>query len=486
MPFDGIPVPSAPLTDVPVQGEGRPAPQNAATAPGFSAQFRSQPIAGMGVASHLYRPYLPDTPKQEKGFLGIEKPRFTLDSLWSFYPMFRLLGYACDPMYGVFKDYFRDVKIGLPFNSGLDREQRNKGNQSLPIQSLDKTKSSNSSPLRAGRSSNEPNSNPLPEQHVTAEIPKSNLSASQVKPSLLTRLNPFNFSDVRTYLNIGETAAFLALATRFYHKDKADLHTNLDLAVSAERGVVKEKLADNDLWQSQNPLVQSAMDRFKWQYRLRFASAPAFSIGLPWGILANAFVITAERTAFYRPIGFDLLKRAITEVQINNLDSHLAKEKLTDDLVKVMQQTRMDHRQPTIPLNQLNGLRPTLETIAQDIIDKRFGFAGALYIMGGGVIVPEDPEQTRINYEHVRQVGVSGIAKEAHDIQQTLKVTPAKTWEAHITAQRDAAAQSEKAPIAGSATREALLRQKAELLGRGPVHGGAVNEGRRGSAGMVM
>jgi hypothetical protein len=480
MPFDGIPMPSASLADVPVQGEGLAAPEKTASAPDFNAQFRAQPQAGMGVASHLYRPYLPESSKQEKGFLGIEKPRFTLDSLWSFYPMFRLLGYACDPMYGVLKDYFKNIGITRDANKVPSRAHENvSAALPLPLQGADSYDDYHEK-ISQNKSTSTPEiNNTLQETRQTSATP-------QAKPSLWSRLNPFDFSEVRTYLNIGETAAFLALATRFYHKDKADLHTNLDLAVSAERGVVKEKLADNDLWKSQNPMVQSAMDRFKWQYRLRFASAPAFSIGLPWGILANAFVITAERTAFYRPIGFDLLKRAVTEVQINNLDSGLAKDKLTDDLVKVMQQTRMDHRQPTIPLNQLNGIRPTLEVIAQDIIDKRFGFAGALYIMGGGVIVPEDPQQTRINYEHVRQVGVSGVAKEAHDIQQTLKVTPAKTWEAHITAQRDAAAQAEKAPIAASASRESLLRQKAELLGRGPVHGGAVNEGRRGSAGMVM
>jgi hypothetical protein len=287
-------------------------------------------------------------------------------------------------------------------------------------------------------------------------------------------------------LNAAETALFLGLATANYVKDKRDLHTNLDLAVAAERGLVSEEIEDWHLRASKNPIIQSVMDRHKWQYRLRFGSAPWFSIGLPFGILANAFVITAERTVFYRPLAYDLLKRAVTDVQINNMDSGLTQARLSDDLVKVLQQERMDHRQPTLTNEQIKGIRPTIDLIAKDIIDKRFGFAGAIYIMGGGVIVPEDPQQTRLNYEHVRQVGVSGIAREARDIQERLKVGPSRVWQAHIAAQRDAAQEADTRIIAGSATREALLRQKGELLARGPVHGGAVPEGRRGSAGMAI
>ena len=233
-------------------------------------------------------------------------------------------------------------------------------------------------------------------------------------------------------------------------------------------------------------MIQSAMDRHKWQYRLRYATAPTFALGLQMGILANAFVITAERTAFYRPIALDVLKRALTEVQINNLDSGLTKEKLTDDLVKVLQQLRLDHRQPTIAHSQLHGIRPTLQLIAQDIIDKKIGFSGAIYVMGGGVIVPEDPQQTQRNYAHIREVGVSGVAKEACQIRETMHVGPAKLWEARIASQRNEAAQGEAPAKAASAKPDSLVRLRSELAGHGPVHGGAINAGRRGSSGLAV
>lgn len=438
MPFDGISPPSLTLSDIPAQGMVAPQAAN------MAAQFRPASLIQHQAAFHPL--IVEPTAAKKTGWFGLEYPRFSIDSAWSFYPMFRALGYVCDPLYSTLtKRLTRKNYLELLNNS-------NKSTASDVVEITSITDSSRVEPLN--------------------------------KP-LEPTTKGFKL-EARHYLNFAETAAFLALSKAYYSKEKKDLHTNLDLAVSAEQGVVADVLPDENLWKSKNPIIESAMDRFKWQYRLRFGTAPLFSLGLWCGLIGNAAVITAERTAFYRPIAYDLLKRAVTEVQINNLDSGLAKEKLTDDLLKVMQQQRLDHRQEVIPHAQLHAMRPVLQQIAQDVIDKKFGFAGAIYLMGGGVLIPEDPVQSRKNLEHVRQVGVSGVAKEAKALQQTLQAEPAKIWEARISQQRNAQMNPEKPGTAGSAKRASLIRQRAELAGKGPVHGGGGNEGRRGSAGMVM
>lgn len=451
MPFDGIPPVSAPAADIPAQGTAAPvARDSGAVKPDVSAQFRPAAAARQAaMQSASFMPFIYKQPENQKkrGILGIEYPNFDVESsLASFYATFRLLGYVCDPMYGILHDRVRDVQNYLrSFTTGTLTKHYLK--------------------------------------HYGKEYKPSNVEL-KASTKVLESIDKIAGLHPRHYLNVGETAAFFALARHYTKKDRKDLHTNLDLAVAAERGVVSDKLPDKELWDSKNPIVESAMDRHLWQTRMRHGAAPFFLAGLPWGILANAFVITAERTAFYRPIAYDVLKKAVTDVQVHNLDSGLVKEKLTDDLIKVLQQQRIDHRMSVIPHNQIHAIRPTLETIAQDVIDKKFGFAGMIYIMGGGVIVPEDPEQTRLNYEHVRTVGVSGIAREGKIIQEQLKVGPARTWEAHIAAQR--AGMEENDRHRGSASRESVLRQRQELLAKGPIHSGAVGEGRRGTAGIAI
>lgn len=447
MPFDGIPPVSASSADIPAQGTGAPVTKDSpAVQPDFSAQFRPAAAArNAAMQSASFLPFIYKQPENQKkkGLFGIEYPKFDVESsLASFYASFRLLGYICDPMYAVSKH--KSMILQQNVSEKLERFTA------------------------------ELNKNPN-KDWMTKILTQKNVS------NLLNRIAGIR---PESYLNAAETAAFFALARHYTKKDRKDLHTNLDLAVAAERGIVSDKLPDKELWDSKNPIVESAMDRHMWQTRMRHGAAPFFLAGLPYGILANAFVITAERTAFYRPIAYDVLKKAVTDVQVHNLDSGLVKEKLTDDLIKVLQQQRIDHRMSVIPHNQIHAIRPTLETIAQDVIDKKFGFAGMIYIMGGGVIVPEDPEQTRLNYEHVRQVGVSGIAREGKIIQEQLKVGPARTWEAHIAAQR--AGMEENDRHRGSASRESLMRQRQELLAKGPIHSGAVGDGRRGTAGLAV
>jgi hypothetical protein len=117
-----------------------------------------------------------------------------------------------------------------------------------------------------------------------------------------------------------------------------------------------------------------------------------------------------------------------------------------------------------------------LNAVAQDIVDGRFGFEGALYIMGGGVIIPENPEQSMKNYQHVHNVGVSGIAHEGKWIREKSGARPNQLWEAQVRATRDAGY------VAESAKPESLKKYQQQLNSRGPAAAGSRDGSRRGGS----
>gem|GEM_PF-3485720 len=287
------------------------------------------------------------------------------------------------------------------------------------------------------------------------------------------------------YLAFAEAAAFTSMAGIYWAKEHKHFLHETDLAVAAERGFDEKEINYGHLKASKNPLIQSAYDRQYLQHRMRVAAGATFAGGIPLGIVANGLLITAERTIFYRPLGFDILKKAVVDVQSNNLGES-SKDELIDNLIRVMQQTRRDHDRDTISREQIDGLRPVLDKVADDIIDGRFGFEGALYIMGGGVIIPENPEQSMKNFQHVHNVGVSGIAHEAKWIREKSGARPNQLWEEQMRATRS------DGYVAESAQSDSLKKFQNQLSARGPAAAGSRDGSRRGGSdsrggtGLVM
>jgi hypothetical protein len=279
--------------------------------------------------------------------------------------------------------------------------------------------------------------------------------------------------DFVTPLAQAEAVGFTGLASAFAMKEYKDLKQNCALAVAAERGKDEKDIGFMDLRASNNPIVATAVDRFIWQTVARNGAGLSFFGGLLSGVLGNTALFTLERTVFYRPVAYDLLNKVVNDIQVNRLGDE-SKPVLVDGLIRSMQAMRMDHRQPLITKQQVDNLRPVLNRIAEDVIDRNFGLRGVMYLMGGGVLVPENPELSMRNYEHVYKLGVSGVAQEGKLIRAQTGAKASQTWQMALVAER------EKDYVAESARENALLDQRDAIYSRGPLHAGAFREGMRG------
>ncbi len=298
--------------------------------------------------------------------------------------------------------------------------------------------------------------------------PKPEMKSVQQSPVDLGRAFEENSHHYKTRFNRVESVVFTGLAAMHSWEAAKQLKENFKLAVATEFGKDPKDITFSDLRRSNNPMVVSAVDRFCWQTPMRLGAGLAFLGSLWGGIIANSIVISTERTIFYRPIAYDMLSKAVNDVQINNLGTE-AKGEVVDNLIRVLQAERFDHRQANIPREQIEGLRPVLDLVADDIISKRFGITGLMYVMGGGVLIPEDPQQSMRNYQHVRDVGVSGVMEEAKKIKTEHKVPSSKIWDAQLVS-KNRGGEGGEHNIAESARREELLRERRAILARGPLH----------------
>ena len=292
-------------------------------------------------------------------------------------------------------------------------------------------------------------------------------------------------------LNRAESVMFTSLAGIHLVTGTKELLRDCGLALGAEFGKNPNGASLIDLRTSKNPIIQSAVDRHLWQNAWRIGSGLAFWKHLMLGITGNMVTVSMERSIFFRPIAFNLLQVAINNVQFNELGDRGAKENLVNDLVKVMQAARFDHRRATVHRQQVDDLRPVLEKVADDILEKRFGFKGALYIMGGGVLIPGNPAQSMANYEHVREVGVEGVAVEnyyKHGGKPANNNYPVSNDNRHpdnVISNAKLQERQKKGYVAESAGRKELVRQRQQIISHGPIYSGAPDDSRPG-VGMVI
>lgn len=434
--------------------------------------------SGAGV-SPQFRPMLFNAHAAKSGrqsLLSHLGMNFNLSSFVSYYPMLRFMGYGFEAGYSP-----TNRKLQKTHWSALEKEA--KGQPQTFLEKMTRRIYGDGVP--------ETNHSPIQEQQETTTVTsgwKQGRAVSEETKIKTTTSNAEHgkYADhYKTHINYLESAAFTALAAKCSYNSFDQLLANSKLAVAAELGKDPKDVSFLDLRRSNNPIVVSAVDRFMWQTPMRIGAGLSFIPALWTGIVANSLVITMERTIFYRPLAYDILSKAINDVQINSLGVE-AKGEVVDNLIRVMQAQRFDHRQAMIPREQVQAIRPTLEQVADDIINKRFGISGLMYIMGGGVLIPEDPAQSQANYQHVREVGVSGVMEEAKRIRRETHVPSTKIWDARLLEGRR---EKDSDYIAESARRDELLRERRAILARGPLHampGSEIDPTARYGSGVQM
>lgn len=438
----------------PPKAEEQMAGAASAVAPAYAPQFRPMLLnAHQAKGKHESR----------LSHLGLN---FNLSSFMSYYPMLRLTGYTFEAGYSPLNRRLQKLHLGTMEKLATDK----------PLSLME-------SAARRYYGDTVPNTDKNPfstklEASTNADVSGNKWGKVGQSAPIVQQPNSPSVDDVfksrdydpnyKTRFNQVESVVFTGLAAMHSWEAGKQLKENFKLAVATEFGKDPKDVTFSDLRRSNNPLVVSAVDRFCWQTPTRLGAGLAFLGSLWGGIIANSIVISTERTIFYRPIAYDMLSKAVNDVQINNLGAE-AKGEVVDNLIRVLQAERFDHRQANIPREQVEGLRPVLELVADDVIAKRFGITGLMYIMGGGVLIPEDPQQSMRNYQHVREVGVSGVMEEAKKIKAEHKVPSNKIWDAQLVSKARSGEHGEQ-NIAESARREELLRERRAILARGPLH----------------
>lgn len=358
---------------------------------------------------------------------------FNLNSFFTFLPMLRAFGYTFDIMYGPITGWLED--------NHLEATKKYKINQKLsPVERFT---------IHA----------------YGAERPRIEAATEYQR---VRRGKAY----YQGFIDKVEGVTFTGLSIVACYSMLNTLLKDTRLALAAELSKEPEQITLFDLRKSNNPMIATEVDKAIWKTIIRMGSGLLFFKGLQYGVLGNVLSITGERTVFYNPTAYDILQKSINNVQINNLGME-AKPDLVDALVKCIQAQRIDHRREVYPRDKIDSIRPVLDKIAEALIDKQYGVAGALYIMGAGIIIPGNLKQSLANYEHIEQVGgVKGIAKEGAWIRRHHNVPSNKVWDARVEMEKKG-----ENYVAESAQREALLEQRSQILAKGPTLPGRKTDG---------
>ncbi len=173
------------------------------------------------------------------------------------------------------------------------------------------------------------------------------------------------------------------------------------LSLAAEFGKDEADVNLTDCFQSRNPIIEIESKRMAGKFVSRFTSGAGFFFGLTTGLVTSALNIGAERTLFFANTPYDMLSKAVNDVQYNHLHGEVVQDILINDMQKSLQAMYADRGRNVVTDKEIQELRPTLSKVAQDIIDKRIGVESIFGIMGGGIIVVGDPAQSAKNYEFV-------------------------------------------------------------------------------------
>ncbi len=418
-----------------------------------------------------------------KHLVGIDKAldkmgaHFDVSAVAAFYPMFRLSGY-------LLAHFSKDIKNKTPkkfedFYNKLFPEKiktietvADSKTSVIITEPITEEKSIDNSIVESLKES-------VDESVIKEPVAESVIYAKEEKELKVEKAKPHTeeFNPQRAapqFLRATETLAYGLVTYWAFRKENKQLVDDCALAISAENGTDEKDihtgmmdLLSGPLRQSKNPIIVSAVDRQIWQNALRIPATAAMFFSIDIGVALNSLITTFERTAFSRPIAIDTLRKTIIDVQLNGLGEE-TKPTLVDNLIKILQQVRTDHKQEQIPKEQIDGLRPVLNLVADDVINKKFGFEGMLHIMGGGVLMPEHPDISLQNYEKMRNHDIADIAKSKHELLNSL---PHEIPNSKIHAISSYAKIKPKA-LNDAAQTESLLKHR-QILHNIPAHYGA-------------
>jgi hypothetical protein len=256
-----------------------------------------------------------------------------------------------------------------------------------------------------------------------------------------------------------ETAAFAGLALVYSYRDLRNLFENCKLALAAERGKEEQQVTMMDMFNTDNPIISTEANRVLWKGIIRVGSGAAYLHRLETGLLAAVLNISAERTIFYQKTSYDMASEIVNDVQLNHLTGDAVKEDIINGLQRIVQRTTVDHNRTPIGEAELRDLRPIFADMAEDIIEKRIGISSIIGYLGGGIIIPNNPNQSRVNYDYVKQHGLTHVAADGAQLREQLQIPDSQP----IWPRYEPEIYQERADVAESAKRAKLLAERYGL-----------------------
>ncbi len=209
-----------------------------------------------------------------------------------------------------------------------------------------------------------------------------------------------------------EAAAFSGWSLFSFFKEKRQLKEQLRNTVAAEFGMNPGRVGLIDLRRSANPLVESTVDKFFSKNAIRFGTDIWFWVNLNFGILMKAIGITAERSVFVQKTAYEQLTGIVHDAWTLNA---MSRSELSGNLIRVLQTSFRDHKVRPLDKEMVDNNRELFDKMAQAILEHKMGLAEVVYVMGGIMLKPEDPQLSLQNFNNVLEKGLIAIAKEKYD-----------------------------------------------------------------------
>jgi len=214
----------------------------------------------------------------------------------------------------------------------------------------------------------------------------------------------------RAIVNSLETTAFMIAALFAFLHDRRNLRDDIGDVVAVELGKSQHRVGVSDMIRSENPLVQTAMNRFKNLYLGRFIQPLTFLWGLRLGVDSTVLGVVGERIAFFNKNSFDNLTKIFKEVK-NNEWGMLSRDHLAQKLLQITQQNRAEHKSKPIHEKELLALTPIYQHIATRILEKKYLFSDAVFILGEVIKHPHDTSLIWNEIKALDSYGLPAMAK---------------------------------------------------------------------------
>ena len=192
------------------------------------------------------------------------------------------------------------------------------------------------------------------EGKIRGTMDSTKLYFGQSKPQGYPSEEAQAFLFSRNLMNVFEALVFGTMDYLGYRKHRNELVDDLRDTIHLEHSKIPKSSVDiGNVRDSTNPFIKSEISLTNWKYGSRILGDLAFVWGLKTGIILKLLPYPLEYTVFKQPTAFRSLRKAITDVQNNELDMDVEKN-LIIDIQRGIEQCLKDNKLPKMASKEMN------------------------------------------------------------------------------------------------------------------------------------